>query len=195
MTDDALMGPKGLSDEPFPAYLNGIVPTVVVHDCMYAHRLHTQGDILNISRHKSAYPWIFYLYIPGTQIHWTSLQYRTEATLCKTVPVLCQAAVTASNTPPEATNEVSGTRKHTKVFLKELHKSVIHWLWSLSLVTPQSRYFSHQEKADFPKPTKSMIIKNDEYRQRHLCLCTELYVCVCVFVFISQLDIDWKSLS
>lgn len=35
-----------------------------------------------------------------------------------------------------------------------------------------------------------MIIKNDEYRQRHLCLCTELYVCVCVFVFISQLDID-----
>lgn len=33
-----------------------------------------------------------------------------------------------------------------------------------------------------------MIIKNDEYRQRHLCLCTEL--CVCVFVFISQLDID-----
>lgn len=56
MTDDVLMGPKGLSDEHFPAYLNGIVATVVVHDCMYTHRLHTQGDILNISRHKSAYP-------------------------------------------------------------------------------------------------------------------------------------------
>lgn len=45
MTDDALMGPEGLSYEPSPAYLNGLVATVVVHVCVrtqpaYARRLY-----------------------------------------------------------------------------------------------------------------------------------------------------------
>jgi len=40
------MGPEGLSDEPLPAYLNGLVAAVVVHICVYVHWLHIWGEYI-----------------------------------------------------------------------------------------------------------------------------------------------------